>query len=54
MMSVYKGKGDAFERGSFGGRGPGWGRIKLIDQVMNVSERVLERKVRNLVSLDDT
>ena len=46
MISVYKGKGDALECGSFRG-------IKLLDQVMKVFERVLERKIRNLVSLDD-
>ena len=27
--------------------------IKLLDQVMKVYERVIERKMRNLVSLDD-
>ena len=27
--------------------------IKLLDQVMKVFERVIERKMRNLVSLDD-
>ena len=47
MISVYKDKGDALECGSYR-----W--IKLLDQVMNVFERVIERKMRNLVSLDDT
>ena len=28
-------------------------RIKLLGQVMKVFERVIERKMRNLVSLDD-
>ena len=46
MISVYKGKGDALECGSYR-----W--IKLFDQVMKVFERVIERKMRNLVSLDD-
>ena len=46
MISVYKGKGDALECGSFRG-------IKLLNEVMKVFERVLERKMRNLVSLDD-
>ena len=43
---MYKGKGDAFDCVSFRG-------IKLLDQVMKVFERVIERKMRNLVSLDD-
>jgi hypothetical protein len=45
MISVYKGKVDALECDSYRG-------IKLLDQVMKVYERVLERKIRNLVSLD--
>ena len=44
MISVYKGKGDALECGSCRG-------IKLLDQVMKVFERVIKRKMRNLVSL---
>ena len=39
-------KGDALECGSFRG-------IKLLDQVLKVFERVMERKTKNLVSLDD-
>ena len=46
MVSVYKGKGDALDCGSYRG-------IKLLDQAMKVFERVIERKMRNLVSLDD-
>ena len=46
MISMYKGKGDALECGSYRG-------IKLLDQVMKVFERVVESKMRNLVSLDD-
>ena len=46
MISVYKGKGDALECSSCR-------EIKLLDQVMTVSERVIERKIRNLVRLDD-
>ena len=37
MISVYKGKGDALKCGSYRG-------IKLLDQVMKVFERVIERK----------
>src|SRR5208282_842220 len=43
MISVYKVKRDALECGSYRG-------IKLLDQVMKVFERVIERKMRNLVS----
>ena len=46
MISVYKDKGDALECGSYRG-------IKLFDQVMKAFERVIERQMRNLVSLDD-
>ena len=46
IVSVYKGKGDALECGSYRG-------IKLLDQVMKVFERVIERRVRDRVSLDD-
>jgi len=46
MISMYKGKGDTLECGSYRG-------IKLLDQVMTVYDRVIERKMRNLVSLDD-
>src|SRR5208282_3981284 len=46
MISMYKGKGDALECGLYRG-------IKLLDQVMKVFERGIERKMRNLVSLDD-
>ena len=46
MISVYTGKGDALECGSFR-------RIKLLDQVIKNFERVLERKMRNLISVDD-
>jgi hypothetical protein len=46
MISMYKGKGAALECGSYGG-------IKLLDHVMKVFERVIERKMRNLVSLHD-
>ena len=46
MKCVYKVKEDAHQCGSFR-------EIKLLDQVMKIFERVLERKIRNLVSLDD-
>jgi len=46
MVNVYKGKGDALECGSYRG-------IKLLDHVMKVFERVIERRVRNRVKIDD-
>jgi len=46
MVNVYKGKGDALECGSYRG-------IKLLDHVMKVLERIIEKKVRDRVSIDD-
>ena len=46
MVNVYKGKGDALECGSYRG-------IKLLDHVMKVLERVIEKKVRNKVVISD-
>ena len=43
---VYKGKGDALECGSYRG-------IKLLDQVMKILERVLEKRIRDRVTLDE-
>ena len=45
IVSVYKGKGDALECGSYRG-------IKLLDQVMKVMERVIEKRVRSIVLID--
>ena len=46
MVSVYKGKGDALECGSYRG-------IKLLDQVMKIFERIIERRVRERVNIDN-
>ena len=46
MVSVFKGKGNALECGSYR-------VIKLLDQVTKVLERVIERKVRDKVQIDD-
>ena len=43
---LYKGKGDALECGSYRG-------IKLLDQVMKVMERVIEKRIRSRVQLDE-
>ena len=45
MVSVYKGKGNALECGSYRG-------IKLLDQVMKVLERVIEKRVKDKVQID--
>src|SRR5579863_9241140 len=46
MISIYKGKGDALDCGSYKG-------IKLLDQVMKVFERVTEKRIRRVVAIDD-
>ena len=46
IVNVYKGKGDALERGNYRG-------IKLLDQGMKVLERVLESLIRDRVSIDE-
>ena len=49
MVSIYKGKGDAMECGSYRG-------IKLLDvscRAMKVMERVIEIRVRNKVKIDE-
>ena len=46
IVNVYKGKGDALERGNYRG-------IKLLDQVMKIMERVLEDMLRDRVTIND-
>ena len=46
MVTVYKGKGDSLECGSYRG-------IKLLDHAMKLFERVIEEKVRSRVCFDD-
>merc|ERR1712035_153140 len=46
IVNVYKGKGDALERGNYRG-------IKLLDQGMKVSKRVLDSLIRDRVSIDE-
>ena len=45
LVNVYKGKGDALECGSYRG-------IKLVEHAMKILERVIERRVRNIVKID--
>ena len=44
---VYKGKGDALERGNYRG-------LKLTEQVMKVPERIVNGLIRQVVSIDDS
>ena len=44
LVTVYKGKGDALACGSYRG-------IKLLDQVLKILERVLEKIIRERVTL---
>jgi len=46
IVNLYKGKGDALERGNYRG-------LKLLDQVMKVIERVMESYIRSIVSIDE-
>ena len=46
IVSLYKGKGAALERGNYRG-------LKLLDQVMKVYERIVESHIRQQVSIDD-
>ena len=44
---LYKGKGDALERGNYSD-------LKLTEQVMKVLERIVDGLIRQLVSIDDS
>ena len=46
LVNVYKGKGDALASGFYRG-------IKLMDQVMKILERVLEKRIRERITLDE-
>jgi len=46
IVTVYKGKGDALDCGSYRG-------IKLLDHAMKVFEMIFEKRVRSQVELDD-
>ena len=46
VVTVYKGKGDALDCGSYRG-------IKLLEHAMKVFERVIEKRVRAIVKLDE-
>ena len=46
LVNVYKGKGDGLACGSYR-------RIKLLDQVMKILQRVLKKRIRERVTLDE-
>ena len=46
IINIYKGKGDALERGDYRG-------LKLLDHVMKGMERVIEKIIRERISIDD-
>ena len=47
IVCLYKGKGDALERGNYR-------RLKLTEQVMKVLERIVDGLIRQLVSINDS
>ena len=47
IVCLYKGKGDALERGNYH-------RLKLTEQVMKVLERIVDGLIRQMVSIDDS
>ena len=47
IVCLYKGKGDALERGNYRG-------LKLTEQVMKVLERIVDGLIRQVVSVDDS
>ena len=46
IISLYKGKGEALERGNYRG-------LKLLDQCLKVVERIVEGFIRERVAIDD-
>ena len=46
ILNLYKGKGDALDRGNYRG-------LKLTDQVMKLLERVLDTSIRSMVDIDE-
>ena len=47
IVCLYKGKGDALERGNYSS-------LKLTEQVMKIMERIVDGLIRQLVSMDDS
>ena len=47
IVCLYKGKGDTFDRGNYGG-------LKLTEQAMKILERIVDGLIRQVVSIDDS
>ena len=47
IVCLYKGKGDALDRGNYRG-------LKLAEQVMKVLERIVDGLIRQVVSIDNS
>ena len=47
IVCLYKGKGDALDRGNYRG-------LKLTEQAMKILERIVDGLIRQLVSIDDS
>ena len=47
IVCLYKGKGDALDRGNYRG-------LKLTEQVMKILERIIDSVIRGMVSIDDS
>ena len=47
IVCLYKGKGDALERGNYRG-------LKLTEQAMKILERIVDGLIRQLVSIDNS
>ena len=46
IISLFKGKGDALERGNYRG-------LKLLYHVMKILEHIVEQMIRDIVSIED-
>ena len=46
VVNCFKGKGDALERCNYRG-------LKLVDQVMKVIERVIDKLLREIIDIDE-
>ena len=47
IVCLYKGKGDALDRGNYRG-------LKLTEQAMKILERIVDGLIRKVVSIDDS
>ena len=46
IISIFKGKGDALDRGNYRG-------LKLLDHIMKILERIVKQNIRELITLND-